>query len=76
MTDEMESVLDEMIKLIKDNLQILLLNDRCLTYFKDYCNSDAHYFLPVPYYELVRLVDESLADFINMDFWYDFRDLD
>lgn len=72
--DNYEFIINEIINILKDNL--LLMNNRndLLTNIKEYANNyDKKY---IPYDELIYLTENALMDLINVEYLYDFRDLD
>ena len=73
-----EYVLEEILQMIKDNL-ILLYNykEDALINIREYCvqKNDEKY-QPLDYHTLASFADEVIAELVNTDFLYDFRDID
>lgn len=68
-------IIDEITTIIKDNLFLLLLDDKSLKELKKYCKNDLNYKY-TPYENLICFVNEALAELINKDYLYDFRDIE
>lgn len=68
-------IIDEITTIIKDNLLLLLLNDKALKELKKYCKKDLNYKY-TPYEILISFVNEALVELINKDYLYDFRDIE
>lgn len=78
---DIDSILDIISTMIRDNLSLLLLDDDALINLKEYCKhgyKKDKYRLPnsISYDKLVYFTEEAIADLINMNFWYDYRDLE
>lgn len=73
-----EYILEEILQMIKDNL-ILLYNykEDALINIREYCvqKNDEKY-QPLDYHTLASFADEAIAELVNTDFLYDFRDID
>lgn len=67
-------ILDEIARVIKDNLYLLLLNDAYLVDLKYYCGMDVALEF-TPYGDLLYFVREALLDLLNTDL-YDFREIE
>lgn len=66
-----EKLLDEIINLIRDNLQELIKNDDlCLYYFKTYCSHLEEKDFPINNEYLNLLTEDSLYALLNADFLY------
>ena len=66
-----EKLLNEIINLIKDNLQELIKsNDLCLYYFKIYCSHLEENDFPINKEYLNMLTEDSLYALLNADFLY------
>lgn len=73
-----EYVIDEILEIIKDNL-ILKYNycDDALINIRNYCNKRAHKrYKKLDNNSLIYFVEEALAELVNSDFLYDFRDIE
>lgn len=70
-----EYVLDDITKLFRENLQLMLLNDSYLINLKKQINNN-NISIPLSYRELLFFAEEALADLINIDYLYDFRDIE
>lgn len=69
-----EFIINEIVKIIKDNLLLFLLDDNSLLTLKEYCKND----LPnkhKPNEELIIFVKEALIDLSKKEYLYDFRDI-
>lgn len=75
-----DEIIDEIATLFHDNLKLFLQNDEYLVNLKKYCNDEGLPYLPyltyLPYNYLIYFAEEALADLINVDHLYDFRDMD
>ncbi len=73
-----EYVIDDIMSLIRDNLILLYnYNEEALINIRKYCNEHSHKsYKPIDYYTLNYFTDEALAEIINCDFLYDFRDIE
>lgn len=72
-----EELIDEIVKLISDNLNLLYKYDEdSLINLRKHCykNYDKDY-KSIPYIQLLGFVDEALADIFNAPYIYDFREL-
>lgn len=73
-----EYLLDEILQMIKDNL-ILLYNfqEDVLINIREYCKKKTHQkYQPLNYNTLASFTDEAVAELVNMEFFYDFRDIE
>lgn len=73
-----EYIFEDIAKVIKDNLMILYnYNDDALRNIKAYCQNKVHKrYQPMDYNTLIYFVEEAMAELINCDFLYDFRDIE
>ena len=73
-----EKVFDEIMTVIKDNLELLYnYNDSALTNIKKYCHKNAHHkYKPLNYNQLIYFTEEVLSEIINTPYLYDFRPLE
>lgn len=71
-----EHVIDEIIELIKDNLILLYnYNDDALINMRKYCQTRDHKrYRHLDYSSLVYFTEEAIAELLNTDYFYDFRD--
>ena len=77
MTDIREKLLEDILFIIKDNLQILIANrDSCLYHFMDYCDKHEDDVRDIPQYIIIPFVEECLYSLLNANFLYDFRDIE
>ena len=76
MEKNVEFVVDEIAKIIKDNLLLMYrFSDNTLTHLKKYCEKKKN----VEYIsneELIILVKETLRELLKSEFLYDFRDIE
>lgn len=72
---DIDFILDEITTMLRTNLSLFLLNDEYLINLKKYCQKE-HNLSFTPYLDLLYFTEEALADLINVDFLYDFRDID
>lgn len=72
---DIEFVLDEITDMLRRNLSLFLWNDDYLINLKKYCLEE-HNLSYTPYNDLLYFTEEALADLINVDFLYDFRDIE
>lgn len=72
-----EYVIDDILQIIKDNLFLLFdFKDDALINIRDYCAKRAHKtYKHLDYDKLICFTEEALAELINTDFLYDFRDI-
>lgn len=68
-------IVEEMIKIIKDNIKLFLYNDNYLINLKEFCKKE-HDLKYTPYNDLIFFIEEALADLINIDYFFDFRDIE
>ena len=73
-----EKVIDEILSMLKNNLIVLYnYNDESLLNLKKYCENKAHRkYKNLEYNDLVFFTEEALADLINCNYFYDFRDIE
>ena len=73
-----EKLFDEIIQIIKDNLELLYnYNDDALINIRKYCNKNNHQrYKPLTYNELIYYTEEAIAVLINAPNLYDFRSLE
>ena len=77
MTEIEEILFEDIISIIKDNLQILITNkDSCLYHFKNYCNEHEQDLSPVSQYLISLFTEECLYVIAFTDFLYDFREIE
>ena len=73
-----EEVLDEIIKIIKDNLELIYkYDDDALLEIKEYCNKKEQYkYKPLSYNKLIYYTELAIAELVNAPNLYDFRSLE
>lgn len=73
-----EHVFEEIVKMIVDNLELLYnYNDGALINIRKYCLERMHKkYTPLDYITLIYFTEEALAELINTEFLYDFRDIE
>lgn len=73
-----EEVLDEIIKIIKDNLELIYkYDDDALKDIKEYCNKkEQHKYKPLSYNKLIYYTELAIAELVNAPNLYDFRSLE
>lgn len=73
-----EYIFDEIAKMIVDNLEIMYCyKDDSLINVRNYCNQHDHKrYEPLDYRTLISFVYDAIAEIINCDFLYDFRDME
>lgn len=73
-----EHIFDDIAKIVTDNLIILYnYNDNALINIRNYCQNHAHKrYKPLDYFTLICFLEEALAEIINCNFLYDFRDIE
>ncbi len=73
-----EYIIDEILNLIKDNLILKYkYDDNALINIKEYClKKDGKKYTRLDNQTLIWLAEDALADLINADYWYDFRDIE
>lgn len=77
MTEVQKKVIDDIITVIRDNLQLLIRNnDLCLYYLIEYCKNIGSCNLPIDQELLTKFTEDSLYALLNADFLYDFRELE
>lgn len=72
---DIDFILDEITDMLRANLSLFLYQDDYLINLKKYCKEE-HTLSFTPYYDLLYFTEEALADLVNADFLYDFRDID
>ncbi len=75
MNYDIDFILDEITKIIRDNLSLFLLNDQYLPELKKYCKEEKN-LKYTPYRKLIYFTEEALCELINVDYLYDFRDIE
>lgn len=73
-----EHIFEEIAKIVVDNLELQYkFNEDALLNIRDYCMKHEHKkYKPLNYNTLILFVEEALAEIINCDFLYDFRDIE
>ncbi len=73
-----EYVIDDIIKIIKDNLILQYnYNEDALINIRKHCIEKSHQkYNPLDYNTTIYFVEEALAELINAPFLYDFRDIE
>lgn len=73
-----EKLFDEVIQVIKDNLELLYnYDDNALPNIRKYCNKNNHRkYNPLTYTQLIYFTEEAIAELINTPYLYDFRPLE
>lgn len=73
-----EEIFEEIAVLIKDNLKLQYnYNDDALINIRAYCKKRVHKpYEPLDYNTLIYFCEEALAELINCDYLFDFRDLE
>lgn len=73
-----EQVFKEISQIIVDNLELLYnYNDEALINIRKYCLERTHKrYKPLDYITLIYFTEEALAELINTEFLYDFRDIE
>ncbi len=73
-----EYVIDDIIKIIKDNLILQYnYNEDALINIRKHCIKKSHQkYKPLDYNTTIFFVEEALAELINAPFFYDFRDIE
>lgn len=73
-----EKLFDEIIQVIKDNLELLYNYDEdALINIRKYCNKNNYRkYKPLTYNELIYFTEEAIAELINTPYLYDFRPLE
>ncbi len=70
-----ERILDEVSDMIRYNLFLLLNSNDSFPFLRDYCEKNPNLKV-IPYWDLVKFMDDSISELIDTPFWFDFRDLD
>lgn len=77
MSEIEEKIFNDILTIIKDNLQILIYNKNCsLYYFNDYCCNHDLTDLPVSQELIAKFTEEALFALLNVNFLYDFRNIE
>ena len=81
MSEIQEIIYNDILKLIKDNLRILIYNhDSCLYRFNDYCENMEDIIkgknISIDQRLLTIFTEESLYALLNADFLYDYREIE
>lgn len=73
-----EKIFDEVIQIIKDNLELLYNYDEdALINIRKYCHQNNHNkYKPLTYTQLIYFTEEAIAELINTPYLYDFRPLE
>ena len=73
-----EKLFDEIIQIIKDNLELLYnYDDNALIDIRKHCNKNNHQrYKPLTYNELIYYTEEAIAELVNVPYLYDFRPLE
>ena len=73
-----EKIFDEIVQIIKDNLELLYnYDDEALTNIRKYCYKNNHHkYNPLTYNQLIYFTEEAIAEITNMPYLYDFRPLE
>lgn len=75
MKEYYENMFDEILQMIKDNLELLYkYNEDALINIKEYCNKNNNKeYEPLDYIKLIYYTEEALAELINAPDLYDLR---
>lgn len=75
MREYYENMFDEILQMIKDNLELLYkYNEDALINIKEYCNKNNNKeYEPLDYIKLIYYTEEALAELINAPDLYDLR---
>lgn len=77
MSEVEEQVLNDILTLIKDNLQLLIYNnDSCLYHLITHCRQLEECDLPLEQCLLTKFTEDALYALLNAKFLYDFRDIE
>lgn len=70
-----EKVFDEIVEIIKNNLELMYnFDDDALINIRNYCHNNAHHrYKPLEYNKLIFFTEETIAKIINAPYLYDFR---
>ena len=73
-----EKIFDEIIQIIKDNLELLYNYDEdSLINIRRYCKENNHRkYKSLTYNELICFMEEAIAELVNAPYIYDFRPLE
>ena len=73
-----EKIFDEIIQVIKDNLELMYnYDDDALPNIRKHCNKNNHRkYKPLTYNELIYFTEEVIAEIVNAPYLYDFRSLE
>ncbi len=73
-----EKILDEIMQVIKDNLELLYnYDDDALINIRKYCYQNNHNkYKPLTYNQLICFTEEAIAELVNIPYLYDFRSLE
>lgn len=71
----LERILEEVSGMIRYNLFLLLYSDNSFSFMKDYCEKNPNLKF-IPYWDLVKFMEDSISELIDAPFWFDFRDLE
>ncbi len=70
-----ERILNEVSDMIRYNLFLLLNCNDSFSYIRDYCEKNPNLKV-IPYWDLVKFMEDSISELIDYPLWFDFRDLD
>ena len=77
MVDIEEKIFNDILTVIKDNLQLLIVNkDSCLHHFNDYCSNHELSDPPISQKLITLFTEEALYALLNAKFLYDFREIE
>ena len=73
-----EELIEEIIKLVSDNIYLLYnFNSNALINLKKHCSKNVeNEYKSLPYIKLISFVEEALSEIFNADYLYDFRELE
>lgn len=73
-----EKIFDEIIQVIKDNLELLYnYDDNALINIREYCyRNNQKKYKPLTFNQLIYFTEEVLAELVNTPHLYDFRPLE
>ena len=73
-----EELIEEIIKLVSDNIYLLYnFNSNALINLKKHCSKNVeNEYKSLPYIKLISFVEEALSEIFNADYLYDFKELE
>lgn len=73
-----EKIFDEIMQIIKDNLELLYnYDDNSLTNIRNYCHKNNHHrYKSLTYNQLINFTEEAIVEITNTPYLYDFRPLE